>query len=207
MTTRPCGRRGGRAGIASAALALGAAVLLSSCGATVDDSPSTGTDRPPAAQQGKDAASARVRFVPTVIELPSGTRAPVEPAQTVDGHLVVPEAVDHVGWWDGSAHANDPFGSTVIAGHVDSQDELGAFAQLLTVSVGDEVVVRADDASLRYRVTQSRVVDKDALATTSSVFEQTGRHRLVMITCSGRWDAAAGSYESNLVVTAEPVRS
>jgi len=53
-----------------------------------------------------------------VVHLPA--RAAVEPAITVDGELQVPTNVDHVGWWDGSAAAGDPFGSTVIAGHVDS---------------------------------------------------------------------------------------
>ena len=45
--------------------------------------------------------------------------------------LRVPENVRHVGWWDGSAYAGDPFGTTVIAGHVDSASEgLGFFARL-----------------------------------------------------------------------------
>jgi hypothetical protein len=39
----------------------------------------------------------------------------VLPATTVDGLLKVPENVQHVGWWDGSAQAGEPFGSTVIA--------------------------------------------------------------------------------------------
>ena len=37
-----------------------------------------------------------------------------------------------MGWWDGSARAGEPFGSTVIAGHVDSATEgIGFFARLL----------------------------------------------------------------------------
>jgi len=37
----------------------------------------------------------------------------VQPAETVDGLLKVPENVQHVGWWDGSAQAGEPFGATV----------------------------------------------------------------------------------------------
>ena len=56
-----------------------------------------------------------------------------------------PADIRHVGWWDGSAYAGDPFGSTVIAGHVDSRLQgLGFFAELLFVQVGDLITVRSD---------------------------------------------------------------
>ena len=43
--------------------------------------------------------------------------------------------VDRVGWWDGSAQVGDPYGSTVLAGHVDSREQgLGVFAALLEVA-------------------------------------------------------------------------
>ena len=59
-------------------------------------------------------------------------------AETVDGFLKVPENVQHVGWWDGSAQAGEPFGATVIAGHVDSAAEgIGFFARLLQIKVGE----------------------------------------------------------------------
>ncbi len=82
--------------------------------------------------------------MPDLLILPGKARAGVLPAATVDGQLKVPEHVDHVGWWDGSAHAGDPFGSTVIAGHVDSATEgNGFFVRLLGVKKGDVVTLRA----------------------------------------------------------------
>jgi LPXTG-site transpeptidase (sortase) family protein len=130
----------------------------------------------------------------------------VEPAQTVDMVLAVPEDVRHVGWWDGSAYAGDPFGSTVIAGHVDSATEgLGFFARLLQVRRGDVVTLADGEHEQRYRISSVRTVAKQSLATGSAAFEQTGEHRLVLITCTGAYLPEQGGYASNLVVTAEPV--
>ncbi|TCN41196.1 LPXTG-site transpeptidase (sortase) family protein [Kribbella orskensis] len=155
---------------------------------------------------GTPAASQRIRFVPTEVVLPGGSHAPVLPASTVDGQLVVPERVQRVGWWDGGAEAGDPFGSVVLAGHVDSAtDGIGYFARLLKVKAGEVVVLRGDGHSASYRVNSVVSVPKNALATESGAFDQTGDHRLVLITCTGAYDRARGGYEQNLVVSAEPI--
>ena len=157
-------------------------------------------------RQGSNAPSARVRFVPTGIELPSGDSAVIEPARTVDGVLEVPTDVQHVGWWDGSSYAGDPFGSTVLAGHVDSRQQgLGFFAQLLMIQIGDHITLRSDVNSLTYQVVSSSLVQKQALASDSDALDQRGPHRLVMITCSGQWHPELRSYDSNLVLIADPV--
>ena len=119
--------------------------------------------------------------------------------------LKVPENVRHVGWWDGSARAGEAFGSTVIAGHVDSAtDGIGFFARLRRIKVGDTITLRADSHRLKYRVTSVKKVDKKALATKSQAFQQTGPHRLVLITCTGNFHRDRGGYDSNLVVVAKP---
>ncbi len=101
----------------------------------------------PTAREGHPADSERVHFIPELLSLPGHADAPVVAAQTVNGVLRVPENVQHVGWWDGSAYAGDPFGATVIAGHVDSATEgIGFFARLLKIKVGDRVTVRAGAA-------------------------------------------------------------
>lgn len=155
---------------------------------------------------GTPAASQRIRFVPTELVLPSGSKASVEPAATVRGQLVVPEHVQRVGWWDGGAEAGDPFGSVVIAGHVDSATEgIGFFVRLSKVAPGEVVVLRGAGHSASYRVDSVTSVPKDALATESAAFDQTGDHRLVLITCTGAYDRARGGYEKNLVVSAMPI--
>ena len=160
----------------------------------------------PPGRVGTPAASQRIRFVPTEVVLPGGAHAPVLPASTVGGQLIVPERVQRVGWWDGGAEAGDPFGSVVLAGHVDSAtDGIGFFVRLLRVGPGEVVVLRGDGHSASYQIGSVQSVPKDALATSSGAFDQTGDHRLVLITCTGAYDRARGGYDKNLVVTALPI--
>jgi LPXTG-site transpeptidase (sortase) family protein len=158
------------------------------------------------ARQGKPAASQRVEFIPERLILSGQGSAEVLPATTVNGVLKVPENVQHVGWWDGSARAGEPFGATVIAGHVDSATEgIGFFARLLRVKAGDTITLRADSHRLKYRVTSVRKVAKKALATDGQALKQTGPHRLVLITCTGNFHRERGGYDSNLVVVGKPL--
>ena len=161
---------------------------------------------PPRARQGREAAGARIRFAPDTVVLPGGTVVPVDAATTTAGVLQVPASVHRAGWWDGGAYAGDPFGATVLAGHVDSSRQgLGAFAELLDVEPGDQVELEGDGHRAAYRVTSVRPVDKDALAASSGAFDQVGPHRLVLITCTGTFDPVRRSYDQNRVVVAEPV--
>ena len=176
----------------------GALLVFAGCGSS-----DPGTTAVPPARVGTPALSQRIRFVPTTIELQGAKRAPVDPASTVGGLLVVPENVHRVGWWDGGAEAGDPYGAMVIAGHVDSANTgLGFFVRLLRLRVGDRVSVSSLAYKATYKVISVRSIPKNALAT--GTFDQTGPHRLVLITCTGRYDPAKGGYENNLVVTAAP---
>jgi LPXTG-site transpeptidase (sortase) family protein len=159
----------------------------------------------PTVRVGRPGRTERVHFVPETLVLPGNARAPVQPARTVDGQLQVPENVQHVGWWDGSAYAGDPFGRTVIARHVDSTNGAGFFARLLRVKVGDVVTLRAGSHRLSYRISAVQTVARRALATDSQAFDQSGAHRLVLITCTGEYRRDRGGYESNLVVVGVPL--
>jgi LPXTG-site transpeptidase (sortase) family protein len=196
----------------SPALWAAAALLCAGCSGTTS-SPVVAEVTPPAAvaqpgtpppvRVGTPAASQRIRFVPAVLELPGGYTSPVDAASTVDGRLVVPESVRRVGWWDGGAQAGDPFGALVIAGHIDSATEgLGFFVRLLAVRPGDVVTVANVGHRASYRVVSVRSVPRHALSV--GTFDQTGPHRLVLITCTGRYDRGRGGYERNLVLTALP---
>ena len=182
------------------------------CGCTAQAAPGISSEG--AAAQGLSSVapggqgrptSHRVTFIPKQVTLPGRATAAVLPAATVGGMLKVPENVRKVGWWDGSARAGEPFGSTVIAGHVDSRTgATGFFARLLGIKVGDTITVRAGSHRLKYRVTSVRKVAKKALATDSQALQQTGPHRLVLITCTGTYHRDRGGYDSNLVVVAKP---
>jgi LPXTG-site transpeptidase (sortase) family protein len=167
--------------------------------------PADPTSAPPG-REGTPAPSQRIRFVPERVVLPGGAATSVLPATTVDGQLQVPAKAQRVGWWDGGAQAGDPFGSVVLAGHVDTKTEgLGFFARLLGVRRGEVVVLNGSGHTASYRVDSIVSVRKDALATKSGAFDQTDGHRLVLITCTGAYDASNGGYEDNLVVTALPI--
>ena len=194
-------------------------VLLSGCaGASASGTTPPWAPAPPATESpaassavspvkvGKPGRTQRVHFMPELLILPGDAKARVLPAATVDGQLKVPEDVEHVGWWDGSAYAGDPFGSTVIAGHVDSAtDGIGFFIRLQRIKRGDVVTLRAGPRRLSYRISSVDTVDRQALATDSLAFDQTGAHRLVLITCTGDFRRDRGGYESNLVVTGQPI--
>ncbi len=186
--------------VSIAGLLIGLMAGCSPSGESVEAGPSA-----PPAREGRTAGSERVTFVPEWMVLPGGHSAAVKPASTVDGELVVPENVDHVGWWDGSASIGEPYGSTVIAGHVDSATGgVGYFARLLSIEKGERVTARSGAGRLTYRVVSVRSVAKKALATSSAAFDQTGEHRLVLITCTGTFRPGRG-YDDNLVVIAEPL--
>jgi len=194
---------------------VGALCLAFLCGCTAQASSGTsaseaggprGQSSVAPARQGQPAASQRVEFIPERLILPGHASAAVLPAVTVDGVLRVPENVEHVGWWDGSARAGEPFGATVIAGHVDSATEgIGFFARLRRIKVGDTITLRADSHSLKYRVTSVRKIAKEALATDNQALKQKGPHRLVLITCTGDFHRDRGGYDSNLVVVGRPL--
>jgi hypothetical protein len=80
---------------------------------------------------GRDRGQRHARFIPERIDLPGDASAAIVPVATVGRELVVPEDPGRVGWWDGSSYVGDPYGSTVIAGHVDTVDRgLGFFYRL-----------------------------------------------------------------------------
>ena len=75
---------------------------------------------------------------PVRLVLPSGTPVPVTSVRTTaNGVLDVPSDVEAAGWWPGGSRIGDPFGSTLIAAHVDSTAQgVGPFASLLSVARG-----------------------------------------------------------------------
>jgi hypothetical protein len=121
-----------------------------------------------------------------------------------DGQMTVPSDVATAGWYRFGPVPGE-VGSAVVAGHVDSRSQgRGAFFDLVRVRVGDEVVVTdADGVERTWVVTAREVVDKDVLPV-GELYRRDGPPRLVLITCGGDFDGSARSYESNVIVVAEP---
>ena len=158
------------------------------------------------AREARPADSGAARFVPERIELPGGESATVVPVATVGRELVVPEEPGKVGWWDGSSHVGDDYGSTVIAGHVDTLDRgIGFFFRLWHIEVGERVVLSAGNVRQAYTITTLRQVPRTDLVDDEEVFDIDGPPRLVLITCAGEFRPERGGYSRNLVVVARPV--
>ncbi len=151
-----------------------------------------------------DAARATA---PTHVRIASlGIDAPVA-ATGIDvkqGVLAVASDIHRTAWWADGAAPGDPHGSIVIAGHVDSAKAgAGAFFSLKDARPGTIIeLTTADGKTRRYRVTSVKSVLKADLPT--SIWSQKGSSHLVLVTCGGPFDAAAGHYRDNIVVNAVP---
>lgn len=144
---------------------------------------------------------------PATISLPSiGVDAVVVPVGIdPDGLMTVPEDVSTVGWYEFGPSPSADQGSAVLAGHVDDRVQgRGAFFDLRGVAVGDTVTITdADGTASAWVVTGRQTFDKASLPV-DDLYRRDGPRRLVLITCGGEFDRAARSYESNVVVVAEP---
>ncbi|MGH3346711.1 MAG: class F sortase [Nocardioides sp.] len=132
--------------------------------------------------------------------------AAVDPVSVEGGTLGLPEDADRVGWWRDGSLAGAPFGTVLVAGHLDSDtDPAGYLATLAAVEPGDVVELTGEGDRQRYRVTRNYLLPRADLSARSDLFEQQRPHRLVLITCGGAYDVAAGRYEFNRIVVAQPV--
>ncbi|MFC4852168.1 class F sortase [Actinophytocola glycyrrhizae] len=142
---------------------------------------------------------------PGTVRLAQGGTATLIRKEVVDGVLPVPDGVREATWW--GAPFDGARGATVLAGHVNWKGATGPFAELWEARVGDQVtVVGADGATFRYRVRRLVTVHKDELPSRAQeLFGQDGGHRLVLVTCGGRWVGGPAGYEENRVVIAESI--
>jgi hypothetical protein len=117
------------------------------------------------------------------------------------GVLVPPEDFSRAGWLaDGTPPG--AVGPAVIAGHVDSSEGPAVFFRLGELTAGDTILVdRADGSTARFEVREVGRYPKDAFPT-EEVYGPTPHAELRLITCGGRFDRDARSYEDNVVVTA-----
>ncbi len=182
---------------------------------TADPTPSTRPSSPtsstptsaepvaPARRAGSVVAPRR----PTRATLPSGRVVRVAAAGTTGtGVLDVPDDVDVAGWWRGGSRIGDPFGSILVAAHVDSDSEgLGPFAELLTVRDGARVRLEADGLRQDFRIGSRRLVPQGSLVDDGWIFDASGDLRLTLVTCAPPYDASRGGYQNLAVVTAVPL--
>ncbi len=119
------------------------------------------------------------------------------------GAMEVPPA-DEVGWYRYSPTPGQA-GSSILAAHIAYDGEDGVFVRLADVEPGAEIEVTDDEGQTRrYRVETVDQYDKTQLPE-DIVFARSGAERLVLVTCGGRFDPNARSYDDNVVVVATPI--
>jgi sortase (surface protein transpeptidase) len=144
---------------------------------------------------------------PTRIEIPAiAVSAEIEPLhRAADGTLTTPADWGRAGWYAEGVVPGDR-GSAVIVGHRDSaRDGPAVFYRLTELRQGDGVFVTSGDGlTERFVVDASRQVPK-ARFPTELVYGPRPTPELRLVTCTGEFDSAAGSYLDNLVVSAYAV--
>jgi hypothetical protein len=171
---------------------------------TPRSSPTATDDAPPAAPA-RRAGSVRPER-PTRAVLPNGTTVAIRAVDSrPDGTLDVPSDIRVAGWWRGGSSLGDPFGSTLVAAHVDSFAQgLGPFASLLSVRPGQKVVLTSAHLRQSFAVTSLRLVPQGTLAHRHWIYAARGQRRLTLVTCAGPFVAHRGGYQNLAVVTATP---
>ncbi|MET8847563.1 class F sortase [Amycolatopsis sp. NPDC004625] len=141
---------------------------------------------------------------PNTLRLPAGgTATLVRTDLGPGGELPVPTDLGQATWWGAALDAAG--GASVFAGHVNWRGATGPFAELWNARIGAEVtIVDTAGKTWRYRISQLVTVHKSDLpARADYLFGPSGPHRVVLVTCGGRWVGGADGYEENRVVTAE----
>lgn len=124
---------------------------------------------------------------------------------TSQGTLQVPSSTSVAGWYTGSPRPGE-IGSSIIAGHIDSNLGPGIFFRLRLLRPGNRVYVRQANGRLAvFRVSSVHLYAKNHFPT-SKVYGPSPDAELRLITCGGTFDYATRSYLSNVVVYTTEVR-
>lgn len=123
-----------------------------------------------------------------------------------DGSLQAPKEYSQVGWWqDGPLPGQE--GAPVLVGHRDSPTGPAVFYGLETLRPGDTVQVYSKDwTNTTFRIREVERFPRDRFPS-DRVYRRSGSSGLVLLTCGGQYDRAAGRYLDNVVVFADRVSS
>ena len=155
-------------------------------------------------------SEAAVRPLPDIgdsrLAVPSlGIDAPVMSVGMTGTQLDVPDDVHMVGEWSGGGTPTATSGTVLLAGHVNWAGQgPGALAHLASIAPDANVLLSTPGGiATTWSVTSVEAVTKADLP--QAIFDRSGPHRLVLVTCGGAFNSATGHYEDNVVVTATPL--
>lgn len=120
-------------------------------------------------------------------------------AKTAAGQMDVPKDVKNVAWYN-LGPLPGAQGNAVISGHYDDTKGPAVFYKLGKLKAGDQVIVtNADGVDLTFEVVSKENYPLDK-APLNRIFGFDLERDLNLITCSGRWNAKARTYNQRLVV-------
>ena len=130
-----------------------------------------------------------------------GIKAAIEKVGlTSDGRMDVPADVNNGGWYMYGAKPGE-FGSSVIAGHLDTNEAKPAlFYRLGELSSGDEIQIRDRQGNTYRFVVERTEVFEDKSFPLAQVFAADDKSRLNLITCYGNYDSDTNNYDRRMVV-------
>ncbi len=182
--------------------ALGVAAVAAVGAGTVWLAPASAAPGPD--QHTVSAAPARSASRPVSVTIPAiGVSSTLEDlvADPRTGELAAPADPARAGWFAAGVVPGDQ-GPAVLGGHVDSRRGPGVFFRLRDLRPGDRVLVtRSDGVALTFTVIAVQAFPKTAFPT-AAVYGPTAGPELRLVTCGGRFDRSARSYDDNVVVDA-----
>ncbi|WP_101254663.1 class F sortase [Streptomyces barkulensis] len=113
------------------------------------------------------------------------------------------DSADAVGWFaDGPTPGAE--GVALLVGHLDTDTGGAVFQRLPSVRPGDRIRVARDDGRTAEFTVEDVAIAERADFDPHEVYgaRRPGRAELRLITCTGAFDRASGSYTANLVVSA-----
>lgn len=167
---------------------------------------SSSTPAPAPAEQARRVGSVLPQ-APSSVTLPNGVSVPVRAVSTTrNGVLDVPKNIRAAGWWRGGSRIGDPFGSTLVAAHVDSSTQgLGPFASLLSIRPGARIRLTTPRLRQDFRVASLRLRPRGSISARSYLHSPDGPRRLTLVTCAPPYVVQRGGYQNLAIVVAVPL--
>lgn len=115
------------------------------------------------------------------------------------GELDTPNNIFDVGWYEASGKPGQG-GTMVIDGHNGGPHVYGVFKNLPSLAEGDIIQVeRGDGEIFKYKVVENKTVplaEADKYMTVAAKSPEHGRESVTLISCTGEWSQAQGTYLS-----------
>lgn len=168
-------------------------------GLTVGKKAAEEADASPAVFLKNERGEGRWLLIPKI-----GVDAKIQTVGTMpSGSIGIPSNATDVAWFAGSAPIATA-GTAVVVGHVDTRVfGAGVFRGLKGLAKGDALYTSIDGRIGHFTVTRIETYPEGTDRMDEVIGTRTGKARLVLITCDGKWDQSVKRYTDRLVVFAD----